>query len=284
MKEDELSRVMMDFVNGKYQLFLCTTIIESGLDMPNVNTIIVDEADKMGLAQLYQLRGRVGRSHRLAYAYLTYRPDWVISEASQKRLNAIREFNELGSGMKIALRDLEIRGAGNILGAEQHGYIQAVGFDLYCRLLEQETGRLKGEQVQENRVDPQLDIDIDYYIPESYIPDSGSKMRIYRRLLLAGSQEEVEEIREEIRDRFGPLPQAVENFLQIAALRLLARDKEIKSLRRKGRQIEIQTLQRLPGNLSEHLRGIRRVNDHTLIIQKHENSSLPALAEILQML
>jgi transcription-repair coupling factor (superfamily II helicase) len=186
--------------------------------------------------------------------------------------------------MKIALRDLEIRGAGNILGAEQHGYIQAVGFDLYCRLLEQETGRLKGEQVQENRVDPQLDIDIDYYIPESYIPDSGSKMRIYRRLLLAGSQEEVEEIREEIRDRFGPLPQAVENFLQIAALRLLARDKEIKSLRRKGRQIEIQTLQRLPGNLSEHLRGIRRVNDHTLIIQKHENSSLPALAEILQML
>ncbi|HBK53198.1 MAG TPA: transcription-repair coupling factor, partial [Syntrophomonas wolfei] len=128
----------------------------------------------------------------------------------------------------------EIRGAGNILGAEQHGYIQAVGFDLYCRLLEQETGRLKGEQVQESRVDPQLDIDIDYYIPESYIPDSGSKMRIYRRLLLAGSQEEVEEIREEIRDRFGPLPQAVENFLQIAVLRLLARDKEIKSLRRKG--------------------------------------------------
>ncbi|MDD2511015.1 MAG: transcription-repair coupling factor, partial [Syntrophomonas sp.] len=244
MKEDELSRVMMDFVNGRYQLFLCTTIIESGLDMPNVNTIIVDEADKMGLAQLYQLRGRVGRSHRLAYAYLTYRPDRVVSEASQKRLNAIREFNELGSGMKIALRDLEIRGAGNILGAEQHGYIQAVGFDLYCRLLEQETGRLKGEQVQESRVDPQLDIDIDYYIPESYIPDSGSKMRIYRRLLLAGSQEEVEEIREEIRDRFGPLPQAVDNFLQIAVLRLMARDKEIKSLRRKGRQIEIQTLQR----------------------------------------
>jgi transcription-repair coupling factor (superfamily II helicase) len=284
MKEDELARVMMDFVNGKYPLFLCTTIIESGLDMPNVNTIIVDEADKMGLAQLYQLRGRVGRSNRLAYAYLTYRPDRVVSEASQKRLNAIREFNELGSGMKIALRDLEIRGAGNILGAEQHGYIQAVGFDLYCRLLEQETGRLKGEQVQESRVDPQLDIDIDYYIPESYIPDSGSKMRIYRRLLLAGSQEEVEEIREEIRDRFGPLPQAVENFLQIAVLRLLARDKEIKSLRRKGRQIEIQTLQRLPSNLSERFRGIRRVNDHTLIIQKYENSSLPALAEILQML
>ncbi len=284
MKEEELSRVMLDFLQGSYQLFLCTTIIESGLDMPNVNTIIIDEADKMGLAQLYQLRGRVGRSNRLAYAYLTYRPDRVISETSQKRLNAIREFNELGAGMKIALRDLEIRGAGNILGAEQHGYIQAVGFDLYCRLLEQETVRLKGGPVQESRPEPQLDIDADYYIPENYIPDPGSKMRIYRRLLLAGSQEEVEEIREEVRDRFGPLPPVVENFLQIAGLRLLARDKDIKSLRRKGRQIEIQTRQPLSGSLPLQMRGIKIINDNTLLIPKYENSTLPALAEILQLL
>ncbi|MEN6351064.1 MAG: transcription-repair coupling factor, partial [Syntrophomonas sp.] len=222
MKENELARVIMDFVQGKYQVFLCTTIIESGLDMPNVNTMIVDEADKLGLAQLYQLRGRVGRSSRLAYAYLTYRPDRVLSEVSQKRLNAIREFSELGSGIKIALRDLEIRGAGNILGPEQHGYIQAVGFDLYCRLLEQETARLKGRGPKEE-FNPQLEIDVDYYIPESYIPDSGTKMRIYRRLLLAENTDEIQEIKEEMYDRFGPLPQAVDNFLGIALLRMTAR-------------------------------------------------------------
>jgi transcription-repair coupling factor (superfamily II helicase) len=168
MKEDELSQTIVKFIRGEFELFLCTTIIESGLDMPNVNTIIINMADRMGLAQLYQLRGRVGRSNRVAYAYLTYYPDKVITEASQKRLNAIREFNELGAGIRIALRDLEIRGAGNILGAEQHGYIHAVGFDMYCRLLEQETAKLKGKTIKDS-IKPQLDIDVDYYIPESGI-------------------------------------------------------------------------------------------------------------------
>jgi transcription-repair coupling factor (superfamily II helicase) len=180
--------------------------------MPNVNTIIVDEADRMGLAQLYQLRGRVGRSNRIAYAYLTYKPEKNINEMAQKRLNAIREFNELGAGIKIALRDLEIRGAGNILGPEQHGYIQAVGFDMYCRLLERETQSLKGLQ-QEEKSTPLLDIDMDYYIPDSYIRDSGTKIRIYRKLMLAQEAEEIEEIKSELRDRFGPLPGPVENFL-----------------------------------------------------------------------
>lgn len=273
MKEEELSRVMMDFMQGKYQIFLCTTIIESGLDMPNVNTMIIDEADKMGLAQLYQLRGRVGRSNRLAYAYLTYRPDKIISETAQKRLNAIREFSDLGSGMKIALRDLEIRGAGNILGSEQHGFIHAVGFDLYCRLLEQEAARLKGE-VPAARANPLLDIDADYYIPESYIPDSGTKMRVYRRLLLAADQEEIEEISQELVDRFGELPHPVANFLQVASLRVMARDKEIKSLRRKGRQVEIQTTTHLPVDLIERIKGMRvkRINDYTLRLQMEKNS------------
>ncbi|MFA7079127.1 MAG: transcription-repair coupling factor, partial [Syntrophomonas sp.] len=245
MKEDELARTITKFVRREYDLFLCTTIIESGLDMPNVNTIIIDMADRMGLAQLYQLRGRVGRSNRVAYAYLTYHPDKVITEASQKRLNAIREFNELGAGIRIALRDLEIRGAGNILGAEQHGYIHAVGFDMYCRLLEQETAGLQG-QVTKEPLQPQLDIDADYYIPDSYIPDSGTKMRIYRRMLLAASAEDIEEIRAEIKDRFGRLPLPVENFLQVASLRLKARDKHIKGLRRKGQEVEIQLDHRLP--------------------------------------
>jgi transcription-repair coupling factor (superfamily II helicase) len=282
MNEDELSRVMIDFTKSKYQMFLCTTIIESGLDMPNVNTIIVDEADKMGLAQLYQLRGRVGRSSRIAYAYLTYRPDKVITEAAGKRLNAIREFNEMGAGMKIALRDLEIRGAGNILGPEQHGYIQAVGFDLYCRLLEQQTASLKGLSVKED-TNPQMDIDVDYYIPDTYIPDAGTKMRIYRRLLLAREKDEIEDIENELLDRFGPLPRPVENFLQIALLRIKAREKEIKGLRRKGQQMEIQLSNALPGDFikrSGHLK-IKKVNDSTFSIQLGESTSITDLERVL---
>ena len=192
----------------------------------------------------------MGRSNRVAYAYLTYHPDKVITEAAQKRLNAIREFNELGAGIRIALRDLEIRGAGNILGAEQHGYIQAVGFDLYCRLLEQETAQLQGKVLPES-FKPQVEVDADYYIPDSYISDSGAKMRIYRRLLLAADPA-AKSMRSaaELDDRFGPLPEPVENFLQVASLRLKARDKRIKGLRRKGAEVEIQLTHPLPGNFS----------------------------------
>lgn len=281
MKEDELSANLMDFIKGKYSILLCTTIIESGLDMPKVNTIIIDNADKMGLAQLYQLRGRVGRSDKIAYAYITYRPDKVISEEAQKRLNAIREFNELGAGMKIALRDLEIRGAGNLLGAEQHGQIYAVGFDLYCRLLEKETKKLKGNPTKKE-TNPQLDIDLDYYIPDSYIPDSGTKMRLYRRLLLAENIEEIEETREEIHDRFGNLPHPVENFLQMSMLRISAKDKQIKAIRRKNKEIEIQLAQKIPVNFNLQSRGleVKKINDNTLLL-KGEKTSLADLKLIL---
>ena len=284
MKEEELSRVIMEFMEGRLEIFLCTTIIESGLDMPNVNTIIVDEAGKMGLAQLYQLRGRVGRSSRIAYAYLTYRPDKIMSEIAQKRLNAIREFNELGSGMKIALRDLQIRGAGNILGSEQHGHIHAVGFDLYCRLLEEETARMKGVEVKPVN-NPQLDIDVDYYIPESYIPDSGSKMRIYRSLLLASTHDEVEEIKDEVIDRFGKMPEPVENFFQIARLRIIAQSKNIKSLKRQGRKLEIQLINELPPDFGQNLQGlkIKQRNKHTFLIN-YEESSLNALQNLLTII
>ena len=281
MHEEELARTIMEFMEGKFDVFLCTTIIESGLDMPNVNTIIVDMADHMGMAQLYQLRGRVGRSDRIAYAYLTYRPDKAVTEIAQKRLNAIREFNELGAGMKIALRDLEIRGAGNILGAEQHGYIYSVGFDLYCRLLEQETAKLRGVTPTET-INPQLDIDVDYYIPDSYIPDSGTKMRIYRQMLLAGKTEEIDDIRDEIVDRFGQLPPAVENFLQIAALRIKARDKEIKSLHRKGDKIEIVLNKDLEREIK--IPGLKKINPHTMHIQMGKSSSLAALQEMLELI
>lgn len=284
MKEEELNRVMMEFMNGDFSVFLCTTIIESGLDMPNVNTIIVDDAGQMGLAQLYQLRGRVGRSSRVAYAYLTYSPDKVMNETAQKRLNAIREFNELGSGMKIALRDLQIRGAGNILGAEQHGHIHAIGFDLYCRLLEEETARMKGAEAAPIN-NPQLDIDVDYYIPESYIPDPGSKIRIYRSLLLASGLDEVEEIKDEVVDRFGKMPQPVENFFQIARLRLIAQSKNFKSLKRLGKNIEIQLAEELPAGFGKNLSNlkIRYKNKSTLLI-KYEENSLDALQNLLTII
>jgi len=284
MKEDELARTMMAFLNQEFQLFLCTTIIESGLDMPNVNTIIIDMADRLGLAQLYQLRGRVGRSSRVAYAYLTYHPDKVINEASQKRLNAIREFNELGAGIKIALRDLEIRGAGNILGAEQHGYIHAVGFDLYCRLLEQETAKLKGQPIKE-RLQPQLDIDVDYYIPDDYIPDPGTKMRIYRQLLLATEAADIAEIKREIEDRFGRLPAPVDNFLQVAELRLKAQAKEIKGMRRKGRDLEIQLVNPLPNSYTPPAYvSIKKLNPHTLLLHLDRQVSLAELQEVLDII
>ncbi|MEN6391377.1 MAG: transcription-repair coupling factor, partial [Syntrophomonas sp.] len=282
MHEDQLARTVIDFIKGKFQVFLCTTIIESGLDMPNVNTIIVDEADRMGLAQLYQLRGRVGRSNRLAYAYITYRPYKNINEIAQKRLNAIREFTELGSGIKNALRDLEIRGAGNILGPEQHGYIQAVGFDMYCRLLEQETARLKGEKFIE-LTQPQLDIDADYYIPDSYIPDSGTKMRVYRRLLLAVGEEEVNEIQSEMEDRFGAMPPVVDNFFQISRLRVLARSKKIKSLRKRGPTVELHLAQKLPTDFDPRKLGgsIKKLNEYTVVLRR-DNNSLNDLQTLLE--
>jgi transcription-repair coupling factor (superfamily II helicase) len=285
MPEEELSRVITDFLAGSYHIFLCTTIIESGLDMPNVNTIIVDEADRMGLAQLYQLRGRVGRSNRIAYAYLTYKPEKNINEMAQKRLNAIREFNELGAGIKIALRDLEIRGAGNILGPEQHGYIQAVGFDMYCRLLERETQSLKGLQ-QEEKSTPLLDIDMDYYIPDSYIRDSGTKIRIYRKLMLAQEAEEIEEIKSELRDRFGPLPGPVENFLKLSKLRIAAGSKDIKSLRRKGNRLEIQLERPLSKNISGQIKGMKnsRYRENTISMQFEGQVSLRQLQQVLDVL
>ncbi len=285
MEEEELSRTMLQFAAGNYDLLLSTAIIESGLDMPNVNTIIIDEAHKMGLAQLYQLRGRVGRSSRIAYAFITYRREQVVKEVAQKRLNALREFHELGAGLKIALRDLEIRGAGNILGPEQHGYIQAVGFDLYCNLLEAETARLKGGKPSSG-LHPQVDVDLDYYIPDHYIGDSGSKMRIYRRLMLADQAGEIAAIREEMVDRYGPLPAPVDNFLKIAGLRLEARNKSIKSIRRRGNTIEIETVSAMAGKLASSLPGyqIRVLNPHKFSLQLKSRAALEVMEQVIARL
>lgn len=229
LKEEELEQAMLDFLAGKYDILLCTTIIENGLDMPNVNTLIVRDADCLGLAQLYQLRGRVGRSNRLAYAYFTFRKNQVISEAAEKRLAAIQEFTAFGSGYKIALRDLEIRGAGNLLGPEQHGHIMAVGFDLYCQLLEEAVREARGEAGLP-KIDTVIDLPIEAHLPESFIPEASQKISFYQRLAFADNEKEVQNLAEEVEERFGALPLVVKNLFLVARLRILAGGLGIKTI------------------------------------------------------
>lgn len=223
MPEVQLEKVMVAFLQGEYDVLLSTTIVEAGLDIPNVNTIIIHDADKFGLAQLYQLRGRVGRSNRIAYCYLTYQKDKVLTEVAEKRLQAIKEFTELGSGFKIALRDLEIRGAGNILGPEQHGFMMSVGFDLYVKLLEDAVRTYQGAQT-EKKIQPRLEIQVDAYLPASYISDTRQKIVFYQKVASVQSLEEVDEAKEELHDRYGTLPAVAENLLDVARLRLLAEE------------------------------------------------------------
>lgn len=231
MREEELENVMWDFLNGRFDCLVCTTIIENGLDMPNVNTLIVEHADRFGLAQLYQLRGRVGRSNRLAYAYFTFERDKVLTEDAEKRLRALQEFTEFGSGFKLALRDLEIRGAGNLLGHEQHGHIAAVGFELYNQLLREAVGELRGEEVpQQEPAPPAWELRLDAYIPDSYIPDARQKVELYRRLALVDSLEALEDLRAEVRDRFGPIPEPVAYLFKLTELRLRAKELNISEV------------------------------------------------------
>ena len=218
MKESELERIMYDFVNGEIDVLVATTIIETGLDISNVNTMIIHDSDQMGLSQLYQLRGRVGRSNRTAYAFLMYKRDKVLKEVAEKRLEAIREFTELGSGFKIAMRDLEIRGAGNLLGKSQHGHMQAVGYDLYCKMLNEAVKTKKGISVIED-FNTLVDLDVDAYIPPEYIVNEVQKLDIYKRIAGIENEHECDDMREELLDRFGQIPKSVENLLRIALIR-----------------------------------------------------------------
>ena len=218
MKETELERIMYDFINGEIDVLVATTIIETGLDISNVNTMIIHDSDQMGLSQLYQLRGRVGRSNRTAYAFLMYRRNKLLKEVAEKRLEAIREFTELGSGFKIAMRDLEIRGAGTLLGRSQHGHMQAVGYDLYCKMLNEAVKNLKGIPTLED-FNTVIDVDVDAYIPPSYIVNEVQKLDIYKRIAGIEDEKECEDMREELLDRFGEIPKSVDNLLRIALIR-----------------------------------------------------------------
>jgi transcription-repair coupling factor (superfamily II helicase) len=230
MSERDLENVMLDFLAQQYDILVCTTIIESGLDIPNVNTIVIDQADKLGLAQLYQLRGRVGRSDVQAYAYCLFKPDKVLSDTAQNRLKAIREFTSLGSGYQIALRDMEIRGVGNILGAEQHGHMISVGFDLYCKLLEESVSELKGESVSQE-ADAQVDLNVTAFIPETYMSDSEQRLVEYKRLADVRSQRQLEMLMDEWRDRFGALPQEAQQLVKVVKLRLIGSQAGISAIK-----------------------------------------------------
>lgn len=256
MSEQELERTILDFLDGEYDVLVSTSIIETGVDIPNVNTLLVHDADRMGLSQLYQLRGRVGRSNRIAYAYFTYQRDKVLTEVAEKRLQSIKEFTELGSGFKIAMRDLSIRGAGNLLGAEQHGFIASVGFDLYSQMLAEEIQSRKlamgGVALPPQPVNTQLDLGVDAYLPPEYIYDSIQKIEIYKKVATATSLEDVEDLFEELIDRFGEPPKAVLNLMTVARLKVYGRKYGIESIVRRGDEMTLKLEERRREDIDEN--------------------------------
>ena len=233
MERSHLEDIMVQFVNGEIDVLVTTTIIETGLDIANANTMIIQDADRLGLAQLYQLRGRVGRSSRTSYAFLMYKKDKMLKEVAEKRLSAIREFTELGSGYKIAMRDLEIRGAGNLLGAEQSGHMESVGYDLYCKMLSDAVSEARGQKVEED-FETVVDLSLDAYIPDSYIPDEFQKLDFYKRIAAIESEEDREDISDELMDRYGPLPQAVRNLCSVAYIKAMAHRVSVTELKETG--------------------------------------------------
>jgi transcription-repair coupling factor (superfamily II helicase) len=239
MGEDALEKVMVDFVAQKYDVLLATTIIENGLDIPNANTMIINRADRYGLSQLYQLRGRVGRSDRRAYAYLLIPPEEALSPVAKKRLAAIREFSDLGSGFRVAALDLEIRGAGNLLGGEQSGHIEAVGFDMYMKLLDTTIKELKGEEI-EDEVRANVNLRVDLRIDDSFIPDMNQRLTVYRRMAAVRSDAELDRLMDEVRDRYGVPPASVLNLAEYAAIRLLADRIGLESIDREGQVVVLK--------------------------------------------
>ena len=262
MKEEQLDSIMYSVIDGDIDVLVSTTIIETGLDISNVNTIIIHDSDKMGLSQLYQLRGRVGRSGRTAYAFLMYRKDHMLREVAEKRLRAIREYTDLGSGFKIAMRDLEIRGAGSILGRAQHGHMQAVGYDLYCKLLNMAVKQAKGEPVKEER-SVRVALSADAFLPENYIVNEEQKLEIYKKIAAIESTDDYDDIKQELEDRFGEIPAPAGNLLRIALMRSVAA------------RIGIVEISGVPGTIRFYMDPKARVHAENIpVLLRNYNKSL----------
>jgi transcription-repair coupling factor (superfamily II helicase) len=262
MAEQELEKTMLSFMRHEYDILVCTTIIENGLDIPLANTMIVENAERYGLSELYQLRGRVGRSNRRAYAYLLVPPDTELTEIARKRLAALKEFSDLGAGFKIAALDLELRGAGNLLGGEQHGHINSVGFDTYVRLLDETVRELKGEEVAPE-VHSTLNLGLDIRIPSDYISDENQRLRAYRQIANAADLAARERAEKELEDRYGTVPEAVRNLLEYSGLKTLAERIGVEAIDRRHNLLNIKFHQQTrvdPGrlmNLVSKTRGVQ---------------------------
>ena len=250
MTERQLEKEMIAFMNKEYDILLCTTIIETGIDIQNVNTMIVYNSDKMGLSQLYQLRGRVGRSNKVAYAYFVYKKDKILTEVAEKRLKALKDFTELGSGFKIAMRDLEIRGAGNMMGSAQHGHMATIGYDLYCRMLEDTIKIIKGD-IEEEEIETTIDLKVDAYIPDAYINDEIQKIEVYKKIAAIENIEEYNDIKEELEDRYSKIPQPVLNLMDIAYIKSSAKQIGVEEIKEKGNEVlfQLKNRQKIKNNL-----------------------------------
>ena len=290
MTGNEIEDIMEDFIDGKTDILVCTTILESGIDIPNANTIIVENADRMGLAQLYQIRGRVGRSDRQGYAYITYKKDKLLSEVADKRLKAIKEFTEFGSGFKIAMRDLEIRGAGSLLGEVQHGHLEQVGYDTYCNLLDEVVKEIQGEKIVQE-IDVQIDLDVTSYIPDEYISDSSQKIEIYQDIALCKNEEDIQNIVDEMIDRFGNMPEQIENLLDIARIKNLCKKIGINKVQgRRNFVLFIFETQELNININELVQKYRNRIKFTqgikpqITLALEDSSEKGTLKEVMEFL
>lgn len=291
MSERELENVMYGFIGGEIDVLVSTTIIETGLDISNVNTMIIHDSDRYGLSQLYQLRGRIGRSNRTAYAFLMYRRNMMLKETAEKRLSAIREYTDLGSGFKIAMRDLELRGAGNLLGAEQHGHMNAVGYDLYCKMLNEAVKEAKGIRTMED-FETTIDLNMDAFIPDSYISNEFQKLDIYKRIAAIETQQDYDDMLEELLDRFGELPKAVMNLLAIAKLKALAHRAYVTEIKQLGKDVRITLYEKaglnpagIPELVGRYRRGLQfKMEQEPKFFFTPEGSMLEALTGFAQEL
>ena len=291
MSERELENVMYSFVNGDIDVLVSTTIIETGLDISNVNTMIIHDSDRYGLSQLYQLRGRIGRSNRTAYAFLMYRKNVMLKETAEKRLAAIREYTDLGSGFKIAMRDLELRGAGNLLGAQQHGHMNAVGYDLYCKMLNEAVKEAKGIHTMED-FETSVDLNVDAYIPDSYISNEFQKLDIYKRIAGIETQQDYDDMLEELLDRFGEPGKAVLNLLAIAKLKAIAHQGYVTEIKQTGKIVRFTLYEKarlntegFPALMQKYRRGLQFKNEQEpKFILEPQGNLILALTEFAEEL